>query len=61
MNAAEAHRAVKLKGLDEEFSYELWNRETNEKVIVPAAILLREGFPVDMKPESAVIFTYKKA
>ncbi len=59
-NAAEEHRAVRLKGLDESATYELWNRETDEKAIIPAAVLLHEGFAMDMEAETAVTFTYKK-
>lgn len=59
-NAAEAHRAVRLKGLCEGATYELWNRETGEKVTVSASILLHEGFAVDMEPESALTVTLRR-
>ena len=59
-DAAETHRAVRLKGLDPAATYELWNRETDEIVTIPAATLLTVGFPVDLAPESAVTFTFRK-
>ena len=59
-NAAETHRAVRLKGLDPAATYELWNRETDEKTVIPAATLLTVGFAVELASETAVTFTFQK-
>ena len=59
-NAAETHRAIRLKGLDPEATYELWNRETNEKTTLPASTLLTTGFAVELASETAVTFTFQK-
>ena len=59
-NAAETHRAVRLKGLDPTATYELWNRETNEKTTLPAATLLATGFAVELEAEGAVTVTFRK-
>ena len=57
--AAEAHRAVRLKGLAPDATYELWNRETDEKAVASGYSLLHEGFAVDMKPEEALTVTLR--
>ncbi|MBQ3507641.1 MAG: alpha-galactosidase [Clostridia bacterium] len=59
-HAAEVHRAVRLKGLNPDAAYELWNRETDEKVTVSGCALLHEGFPVEMKPDGAVTVTFTR-
>ena len=59
-NAAETHRAILLKGLDPEATYELWNRETNEKTTLPAATLLTTGFALELEAEGAVTVTFRK-
>ena len=59
-NAAETHRAIRLKGLDPEATYELWNRETDEKITLPAATLLTTGFSVELEAEGAVTVTFTK-
>ena len=59
-NAAEARRAIRLKGLDPAATYELWNRETNEKTTLPAATLLTTGFALELEAEGAVTVTFRK-
>ena len=59
-NAAETHRAIRLKGLDPTATYELWNRETGEKITLPAATLLTTGFSVELEAEGAVTVTFTK-
>ena len=59
-NAAETHRAIRLKGLDPEATYELWNRETNEKTTLPAATLLTTGYALELEAEGAVTVTFRK-
>lgn len=59
-NAAEERRAVRLKGLCEGAVYELWDRETDRRTVIPASTLLHEGFVVEMEAESTVTITFRR-
>jgi hypothetical protein len=51
---------VRLKGLCEGAVYELWDRETDRRTVIPASTLLHEGFVVEMEAESTVTITFRR-
>ncbi len=59
--AAESSYTVRLKGLDPAVAYELWNRETDERVVRDGKSLMEKGFSVELAtPQSAVVVMIAK-
>ncbi len=60
-HALNATYAVRLKGLDSDATYELWNRENGEKSTFDGRKLLCEGVSAELsEPESAMVWSIRR-
>ncbi len=56
VNASEARYTARLKGLDPNAMYELWDREHDEHIVMDGKTLLDQGVSITLEtPESAVV------
>ncbi len=59
-HAPRATYTFKCKGLDPAATYELWNRENDEKATMDGKTLLQKGYSLTLEPESAVVICISK-